>query len=76
MLRDKMDPGKSNGGVFLGLNGIVIKSHGGTNAEGYAAAINVGHEMVREELLGKISATIRRHAGEAKVARAAGGAGA
>jgi glycerol-3-phosphate acyltransferase PlsX len=76
MLRDKMDPGKSNGGVFLGLNGIVIKSHGGTNAEGYAAAINVGHEMVREELLGKISATIRRHAGETKVARAAGGAGA
>ena len=75
MLRDKMDPGKSNGGVFLGLNGIVIKSHGGTNAEGYAAAINVGYEMVRDQLLGKISATIRRHAGETKVARAAGGAG-
>jgi glycerol-3-phosphate acyltransferase PlsX len=76
MLRDKMDPGKSNGGVFLGLNGIVIKSHGGTNAEGFAAAINVGYEMVRDELLGKISATIRRHAGEPKVASAAGGAGA
>jgi glycerol-3-phosphate acyltransferase PlsX len=74
MLRDKMDPGKSNGGVFLGLNGIVIKSHGGTNAEGFAAAINVGYEMVRDELLGKISTTIRRHAGESKVARAAGGA--
>ena len=29
-LRDKMDPRKVNGGVFLGLNGIVIKSHGGT----------------------------------------------
>ena len=29
-LRDKMDPNKSNGGVFLGLNGIVVKSHGGT----------------------------------------------
>jgi len=75
MLRDKMDPGKSNGGVFLGLNGIVIKSHGGTNAEGFAAAINVGYEMVRDELLGKISTTIRRHAGESKVVRAAGGAG-
>ena len=34
-LADKMDPRKSNGGVFLGLNGIVIKSHGGTDAEGY-----------------------------------------
>ena len=33
MLRDKMDPRKANGGVFLGLNGIVIKSHGGTDAE-------------------------------------------
>ena len=32
MLRDKMDPRKSNGGVFLGLNGVVIKSHGGTDA--------------------------------------------
>jgi len=31
-LRDKMDPRKANGGVFLGLNGIVIKSHGGTDA--------------------------------------------
>ena len=32
MLREKMDPRKSNGGVFLGLNGVVIKSHGGTDA--------------------------------------------
>ena len=31
-LRDKMDPRKANGGVFLGLDGIVIKSHGGTDA--------------------------------------------
>jgi glycerol-3-phosphate acyltransferase PlsX len=31
-LREKMDPRKVNGGVFLGLNGIVIKSHGGTDA--------------------------------------------
>ena len=35
-LREKMDPRKANGGVFLGLNGIVIKSHGGTDAEGFA----------------------------------------
>ena len=37
-LREKMDPRKVNGGVFLGLNGIVIKSHGGADAEGFAAA--------------------------------------
>lgn len=74
MLRNKMDPRKSNGGVFLGLNGIVIKSHGGTDAEGFAAAINVGYEMVRDELLAKIGATIHRHAGETATARVVGGA--
>jgi len=73
MLRDKMDPRKSNGGVFLGLNGVVIKSHGGTDAEGFAAAIDVGYEMVRDELLAKIHETIDRHA-QVAAARAAGGA--
>ena len=53
VLRDKMDPRKSNGGVFLGLNGVVIKSHGGTDAEGFAAAIDMGYDMVRYELLGQ-----------------------
>ena len=38
-LRDKMDPGRVNGGVFLGLDGVVIKSHGGADAHGYAGAI-------------------------------------
>ena len=75
MLRDKMDPRKSNGGVFLGLNGIVIKSHGGTDAEGFAAAIDVGYDMVRYELLDKISddhPPPRRR--DADGARAVGGA--
>ena len=53
-LREKMDPRKSNGGVFLGLNGVVIKSHGGADAEGTASAIDVGYDMVRYELLAKI----------------------
>ena len=73
MLRDKMDPRNSNGGVFLGLNGVVIKSHGSTDPEGYAAAIHVGYEMVRNELLTKIGETIHRHA-RANAARAVGGA--
>lgn len=58
MLREKMDPRKSNGGVFLGLNGIVIKSHGGTDPEGYAAAIDVGYDMVRYELMNKINESL------------------
>lgn len=53
-LRDKMDPRKVNGGVFLGLNGIVIKSHGGSDAEGTAAAIDVAHAMAVAGLREKI----------------------
>jgi phosphate acyltransferase len=59
-LRDKMDPRKVNGGVFLGLNGVVIKSHGGTDAEGFASAIDVGYDMVRYDLLPKINQTLDR----------------
>ena len=55
-----MDPRKANGGVFLGLNGIVIKSHGGTDAEGFAAAVDIGYDMVRYELLDKIGETLHR----------------
>jgi glycerol-3-phosphate acyltransferase PlsX len=57
-LGEKMDPRKSNGGVFLGLNGIVVKSHGGTDAEGFAYAVDIGHDMVRDDLLAKISQTL------------------
>ncbi|MFN8829614.1 MAG: phosphate acyltransferase PlsX [Labrys sp. (in: a-proteobacteria)] len=54
-LRDKLDPRKVNGGVFLGLNGVVIKSHGGTDAEGFAAAIDLAYDMVKYELMTKIT---------------------
>ena len=60
----KMDPSKANGGVFLGLNGIVIKSHGGTDAEGFAAAVDLGYDMIRYELINKIRDTLVRHARE------------
>jgi glycerol-3-phosphate acyltransferase PlsX len=74
MLKEKMDPRKSNGGVFLGLNGIVIKSHGGTDPEGYAAAIDVGYDMVRYELMSKINESIRANARVTPVPQAVGGA--
>lgn len=57
-LRDKLDPRKVNGGVFLGLDGIVIKSHGGTDPTGFAAAIDLAYDMVRYELLEKIRGTL------------------
>lgn len=59
-LREKMDVRKVNGGVFLGLNGIVVKSHGGTDAEGFASAVELGYDMVRNKLLEKISNDLAR----------------
>lgn len=53
-LREKMDPRKVNGAVLVGLNGVVIKSHGNTDAEGFAAAIEMGHDMAANGLLKKI----------------------
>jgi phosphate acyltransferase len=60
-LKERIDPRRSNGGVFLGLNGIVIKSHGGTDAEGFASAIELGYDVVGDGLLGKITSALGRH---------------
>ena len=53
-LKDRMDPRKVNGGVFLGLQGIVIKSHGGTDPVGFASAIDLGYDMARHQLMDKL----------------------
>jgi phosphate acyltransferase len=75
-LRERMDPRRANGGVFLGLNGIVIKSHGGTDAEGFAAAIELGHGVVRDELLARVRAALSLHSkpGSQPMSPALGGA--
>jgi glycerol-3-phosphate acyltransferase PlsX len=57
-LKDRMDPGRLNGGPFLGLNGIAIKSHGGTDAFGFASAINVGYQMVESNVLERLAADL------------------
>jgi phosphate acyltransferase len=44
-LRARMDPRTVNGAVFLGLNGLVVKSHGGTDALGFASALGVAHRL-------------------------------
>jgi len=41
-----LDPRRYNGAVMLGLNGVVVKSHGGTDAEGFAHAVDVAMDMV------------------------------
>ncbi len=53
-LSRKMDPRTVNGGVFLGLNGVVIKSHGGTDEVGFNSALGLAYEMGRSRLIDKI----------------------
>jgi len=72
-LKASMDPRKANGGVFLGLNGIVIKSHGNTDAEGFANAVDVGYDMIRHELLARIGETLTREGNDQSPPRLIGG---
>ncbi|QQR40915.1 phosphate acyltransferase PlsX [Devosia rhizoryzae] len=58
-LRRRMDPRTVNGGVFMGLNGIVIKSHGGTDEIGYKSALSLAHGMARNRLMDKIGDTMK-----------------
>ncbi len=55
VLRHKMDPRRVNGGTFLGLNGIAIKSHGGTDALGFASAVDLGYEMAQTGLIERLA---------------------
>lgn len=54
-LRAKLDPRQYNGAVFLGLNGIVVKSHGGTDALGFANAVGVAVDMLEHGFLHTVS---------------------
>jgi phosphate acyltransferase len=55
-LRRKLDPRAANGGVFLGLNGVVVKSHGGSDALGFASAIDMAIDMSKANVTTKIVA--------------------
>ena len=54
LLKHHLDPNNHNGAVFLGLNGLVVKSHGGANPKGVANAIHVCASMVRNDITRKI----------------------
>jgi len=54
LLKVHLDPNNHNGAVFLGLNGLVVKSHGSANPKGVANAINVAARMVRNDITRKI----------------------
>ncbi len=59
-LREWLDPRRYNGAVMVGLNGVVVKSHGGTDAKGFAHAVDVAMDMVVHGFTDHIRADIAR----------------
>ena len=58
VLKEKMDPRRVNGGMFLGLNGIAVKSHGGADALGFASAVDLAYEMAQSRLIPRLAADL------------------
>jgi glycerol-3-phosphate acyltransferase PlsX len=59
-LKQRMDPNSVNGGVFLGLNGVVVKSHGGAKAEGFAGALRIASELAHHDFRAEIERNLGR----------------
>jgi glycerol-3-phosphate acyltransferase PlsX len=60
LLRHHLDPNNHNGAVFLGLNGVVVKSHGSANAKGVANALEVAARLVEEDITARITQDLAR----------------
>jgi glycerol-3-phosphate acyltransferase PlsX len=79
-MRKRVDPRRYNGGVFLGIDGVCVKSHGGADDLGFAYAIGVAVDMVRYEYKSKLVEGLARMrevnsaAEAAEALRATGGA--
>ncbi len=57
-LKKRVDPRRSNGGVFLGLNGTVVKSHGAADATGVSAAVKLAYELAETGFTEKLAARV------------------
>ena len=73
-MRQKIDPSAINGGPLLGLNGIVVKSHGGADARGFANAIVVAADMAKSAYAREIEQNMKRLTAELQAAEAAAAA--
>jgi glycerol-3-phosphate acyltransferase PlsX len=60
LLKHHLDPNNHNGAVFLGLNGVVVKSHGSANAVGVANAVAVTARLLEENLIERIAGDLAR----------------
>lgn len=58
-LKDRIDPSSVNGGVFLGVNGVVVKSHGGSDARAVASAVNVAASLATRSFLDEVAETVQ-----------------
>lgn len=67
----RTDPRKYNGALFVGLNGVVVKSHGGTDAVGFANAVGVAVDMIARDLNTKIGEELERINSSVAVSRVA-----
>ena len=56
--QSKLDPRKYNGAIFLGLNGPVVKSHGGTDSTGFYHSINLCYKIVKGDLMKQIKTNL------------------
>lgn len=59
-LRERLDPRRYNGAVFLGLNGVAVKSHGSSDAFAFGNAISVAHDMIKHGFLEGVRAELER----------------
>lgn len=59
-MRRKIDPNSINGGPLLGLNGLVIKSHGGADARGFSSAIRVALDLAESDYMAKVAENMAR----------------
>jgi glycerol-3-phosphate acyltransferase PlsX len=57
--RDKLDPRKYNGAIFLGLNGPVVKSHGGIDSMGFYHSIDLCYKIVKGDLMSEIKKNLK-----------------
>jgi glycerol-3-phosphate acyltransferase PlsX len=60
LLKVHLDPNNHNGAVFLGLNGMVVKSHGGADEKGIANAVHVAARLVEADLSARIAEDVAR----------------
>ncbi|QIK40678.1 phosphate acyltransferase PlsX [Pontivivens nitratireducens] len=61
-LQKRLDPRRRNGGVFLGLNGAVVKSHGGADATGVSAAIKLAFRLAQNGFTQKVAERVAKAA--------------